>query len=169
MTTIIVKTEADKADMIRVLKNRKPPFTISITKGVKRTIEQNKLQRKWLNEASEQGDQTAEEYRAYCKLHIGVPLLRQAADQAQEKLDAGGELTSLEQGYLYFKARYDEKVKPLPYETKLALMAEPFDFPITRLMSTALSKEYLDRMYVHFRSLGFVLTEPGQVPLEAYA
>lgn len=149
MTTIIVKTEADKADMIRVLKNRKPPFTMSITNGVKRTNEQNRLQRKWLSEASEQGDQTIEEYRAYCKLHLGVPLLR--AENA------------------FFRERYDEIIKPLPYETKLAMMAEPFDFPVTRLMTTKQKKHYLDAMYMHFRGLGFILTDPDSVPLEAYA
>lgn len=149
MTTIIVKTEADKADMIRVLKNRKPPFTMSITKGVKRTNEQNRLQRKWLSEAAEQGDHTAEEYRAYCKLHIGVPILRLEND--------------------FFRERYDEIIKPLPYETKLAMMAEPFDFPVTRLMSTKQKKHYLDAMYIHFRGLGFILTDPDNIPIEVYA
>ena len=36
-------------------------------------------------------------------------------------------------------------------------------------MTTKQKKHYLDEMYIHFRSLGFVLTDPDRVPLEAYA
>lgn len=107
-----------------------------------RSIEQNRLQRLWMLEAQEQGDMTAEEYRGYCKLHIGVPMLRAESDE--------------------FAAKYDQYVRPLPYETKMALMMEPFDFPVTRLMNTDQKKRYLDKVYVYLTGLGFKLTEPKQ-------
>lgn len=107
-----------------------------------RTIEQNKLQRKWMLEAQQQGDMTAEEYRGYCKLHIGVPILLAESEE--------------------FAAKYAQYVKPLPYETKMALMMEPFDFPVTRLMDTSQKGRYLDKCYVYLTGLGFKLTEPKQ-------
>ena len=105
-----------------------------------RSIPQNKLQRKWMNEAAAQGDCTAEEYRGYCKLHFGIAMLRNENEE--------------------FRQKYDVHLKHLPYETKYALMMEPFDFPVTRLMNTEQKKRYLDMVYTHFTGLGYKLTEP---------
>lgn len=109
-----------------------------------RTLAQNALQRKWLADAQSQGDQTAEEYRAFCKLTIGVPILR--AENAE------------------FKAKYDEIVKPLSYEQKLAIMAEPLDLPVTRLMTKRQKMAYLNQMYEYFTGeCGFRLSEPMEL------
>jgi hypothetical protein len=111
-------------------------------------VQQNKLQRLWLNEIAEQlGDQSAEEVRGYCKLTIGVPILRAENET--------------------FRERYDLIVKPLPYEQKLALMMEPLDFPITRLMTTKQATAYLDGVHRHFSEKGIVLTDPGDLLREA--
>ena len=169
MTSVAVKTEFDRRRLIQLIEGRKIPFRCSLATGIPRSIDQNKLQRKWCLEAGQQGDQTAEEYRAECKLTIGVPMLREAADEALDKQEAGEKLTKLEQGYIFFKQQYDRVVKPLPYENKLILMSEPFDFPVTRLMAVDLFCKYLDRMYKHFRDQGFELTEPKQPPMSVYA
>ena len=108
---------------------------------VKRSLDQNKLQRKWLLEAEAQGDHTAEEYRGYCKLHFAVPILRWELPEFREK--------------------YDRIVKPMLYEDKLELMQEPLDFPCTRLMSKDQKTRYLDAVYQHFTSLGMRLTDPN--------
>lgn len=108
---------------------------------VKRSIDQNKLQRKWLSEAEAQGDDTAEGYRGYCKLHFAVPILRWELPE--------------------FKEKYDRIVKPLPYEAKLELMQEPLDFPCTRLMNKDQKTRYLDAVYQHFTGLGMRLTDPN--------
>ena len=107
---------------------------------VKRSTDQNKLQRKWLLEAEAQGDQTAEEYRGFCKLHFAVPILRWELPEFREK--------------------YDRIVKPLPYEAKLELMQEPLDFPCTRLMTKEQKSRYLDAIYQHFTAQGMRLTDP---------
>ena len=147
MTETIVRTERDRKQLIRLIENRKLPFTNNITKGAsKRSIEQNKLQRLWLREAEEQGDMTTEEYRAYFKLHRGVPMLRSESDEFREK--------------------YDRIIKPLPYEQKLELMAEPFDFPVTRIMTAAQKKRYLDQMYVDLAGRGMHLTDPNWQGME---
>jgi hypothetical protein len=140
MATWRIKTEQDKQLAIKAIESRKGPYTMELVKGLKRSNEQNRLQRKWLKEAEEQGDQTAEEYRAYCKLHFGVPIMRQQSD--------------------IFRGKYDRIVKPLDYTQKLELMMEPFDFPVTRLMSAANEKKYLDQMYSFFTGQGFALTDP---------
>lgn len=139
MTTRVVSTEADRRGLVRLLQARDLPFTAEIVKGKRRSVEQNRLQRRLLSEIAEQTGQTPEEVRAYCKLTIGVPILR-----AESEL---------------FALKYDAHIKPLPYATKLAMMAEPFDFPITRLMTTAQKTRYLDEIQRHFGNQGVVFQD----------
>ena len=109
--------------------------------GKQRTLEQNRLQMKWHKEAAEQlKSGTPKDMRAFAKLHIGVPIL------CSEDPD--------------FKAEYDRVIGPLPYETKLALMVEPFDFPVTRLMKKAQKSDYLEALKEHYERQGVVLTIP---------
>jgi hypothetical protein len=148
MTTRFLETDQDRRMLFRFLETQPLPLTVSLTKGGKRSVQQNKLQRLWLNEIAEQlGDQSAEEVRGYCKLTIGVPILRAENET--------------------FRERYDLIVKPLPYEQKLALMMEPLDFPITRLMTTKQATAYLDGVHRHFSEKGIVLTDPGDLLREA--
>lgn len=106
-----------------------------------RTLEQNRLQMKWHKEAAQQlKDGTAKQKRAYAKLHIGIPIL--CAEDAD------------------FKAEYDRVIGPLPYETQLALMTEPFDFPVTRAMTKAQKSQYLDELRLHYQGQGVQLTIP---------
>ena len=146
MPTWRVKNAMDRKNAVRVVESRQLPFTMEVVKGEKRSNKQNKLQRKWLNEAAEQGDCTAEEYRAYCKLHFGVAIMKSQSELYAEK--------------------YDRIIKPLDYSVKLELMMEPFDFPVTRGMSVANEKKYLDQMYLYFTSQGFVLTNPEDRKME---
>ena len=126
--------------MLRI-KSLNLPVTVSITKGRRRTVEQNKLQRLWINEAAEQlGDRTREEMRGYCKLHHGVPILRNENDA--------------------FKQAYDQVISPLPYEDKLKTMMAPLDMPVTRVMTTDQKTRYLDAIAQDFLEQGVALTEP---------
>lgn len=141
MASRIIRSEADREMAAEWLKSMALPFTLDVTKGKKRSVEQNRLQRMWTLEVAEQlGDRTAEEVRGFNKLTLGVPILR-AENQV-------------------FAERYDEVVKPLPYETKLALMAEPLDFPVTRLMTVDQSTRYLDAVFKYWTEKGIRLTEP---------
>lgn len=141
MTTRVLQSAADRDLAIDWLKSFKLPCTVNITKGKNRTNEQNKLQRLWLREAAEQlGEDTPEGYRAYCKLHFGVPILRGENEE--------------------FREAYDRIIRPHSYEDKLTMMALPLDFPVTRLMKTGQKKRYLDDVWIHFTNLGVKLTEP---------
>lgn len=143
MTTInrVIRNELDRKMLMRLVEARATPFTITLTDGASRTTDQNKLQRKWITEIAEQlGDQTPEEIRAYCKLTIGVPILRAQNDA--------------------FREQYDRIVRPLSYAQKLSIMSEPLDMPITRIMTTKQKTEYLDAIFRHFSEQGVVLTIP---------
>lgn len=140
MTMVLIASENQRAAAIEMVSRSQLPFSLSLSAGKKRSLEQNRLQRLWMKEAEEQGDQTAEEYRGYCKLHCGVPILR--ADNEE------------------FCKAYDELIRPRPYEEKLRLMMLPLDFPVTRLMTTAQKKLYLDDVYRELSGQGIVLTEP---------
>ena len=147
MVQRIIRNEHDLKMLGTFLAGRKRPFTVEIASGKHRTSEQNRLQRLWLNEASEQlGDRTPEELRAYCKLTLGVPILRAENEE--------------------FRTKYDAVVKGLPYATKLAIMSEPLDLPVTRLMNVEQKTRYLDLMFRHFSEQGVALTMP---PEKAYA
>jgi len=137
MTTRTIKTEADREAAVKLLENFALPATLSLTKGVKRSLPQNDLQMNRIKEISDQLGWSTKETRAYCKLHIAVPILR--AENPE------------------FREAYDRIIKPHSYEEKLELMVEPFDFPVTRLFKTAQMTQYLDAMARHFASQGVVL------------
>jgi len=140
MSSHIIENVLDLKRLIALLSSRDLPMTVNIKKGKDRTVPQNKLQRMWMLEAEAQGDQTAEEYRGYCKLHIGVPILRAQNDE--------------------FKAAYDRVIRPLPYELKLLAMMVPLDFPVSRLMTTKQFSEYSKGIYEYFTGKGMRLTDP---------
>lgn len=143
MTTRTLLNVGDREQFVKLLESYKLPCTVTVRKGKDRSIEQNKLQRLWMNEIAEQlQDDTAEGYRAYCKLHFGVPILRAESED--------------------FCAAYDKYIRPLPYETKLAYMAVPLDFPVSRLMTTKQCGQYLDAVHEEFTARGVRLTDPEE-------
>lgn len=149
MTTVnrSVETEHERTMAIRLLEARAVPFTLSLTDGKHRSTSQNRLQHMWMSEIAQQkGDMTPAEVRAYCKLTIGVPLLR-AENEA-------------------FREGYDRTVRPLSYEQKIQLMGEPLDLPVTRLMTTKQKTQYLDAIAKHFGEQGIILTMPEDMRRE---
>lgn len=140
MGSAAIRTEHDRKMAIKRIESAELPCTMTLTKGAPRSIEQNRLNRMWMLELEQQGDMTAEEYRAYCKAYFGIPILL-AENEA-------------------FRQQYEAIVKPLPYEQKLEIMKEPIDFPVTRLMTVKQEKRYLDEVYGYWTGRGFQLTDP---------
>ena len=100
-----------------------------------KTEAQNAAQHVWYMEAARQlREYDAEGYRAYCKLHFGVPILRSASAEYREA--------------------YDRLIRPLPYEQKMEMMRAPIDFPVTRGMTKKQLSEFLDATYQHLVGLG---------------
>ena len=150
MTTRIIRTEADIEALRLLLKSRKLPVTVEVAAGALRTNPQNNLQQQWCNDAAQQlGDRTAEDVRAYSKLHFGVPILRAASE--------------------IYRSEYDRDIRPLPYEMKLKLMAAPYDLSVTRRMSALQKTAYLDAMAQHWSGLGVALTDPSARRLQGAA
>lgn len=144
-----IETEGDRKALLSLIGTRKIPFTITLTDGKRRSLKQNRLQREWMNQISMQmGDRTPEECRAYCKLVIGIPILRSENEA--------------------FAEEYDRIIKPIPYEAKLKLMGVPFDFSVTRLMTTKQLTKYLDEVYRHFTAQGCQLTLPEDMKFAGY-
>lgn len=146
MGSAAIRTEHDRKMAIRRIENAELPCTMTLTKGAPRSLAQNKLQRMWMLELEQQGDMTAEEYRAYCKAYFGVRILR-AENEA-------------------FRQQYDSIVRPLEYEQKLEIMKEPIDLPVTRLMTVPQKKRYLDDIYTYWTGKGFRLTDPDLKGME---
>lgn len=139
-----IQSDYDRDMAAKLVANRPYPFTLTITDGKHRSTAQNRLQHMWMKEISEQrGDITPAEARAYCKLTIGIPILREQNEA--------------------FRLRYDEILKPLSYEQKLAIMSEPLNLPVTSLMSTKQLTEYLEGIIRHFGQQGIVLTMPDDM------
>lgn len=143
MTSRVIRSDDDFAKLVAFLGLQERPFTVSVMKGANRTSEQNRLQRLWLKEVSEQWEgHGEEEIRGHWKLHYGVPILRRDDEE--------------------FRRKYDLIIKPHSYEEKLAMMQEPLSFPVTSLMTTRQKKEYLDKVYMEFTKQGFELTLPPE-------
>ena len=104
---------------------------------------QNRTVFMWYREiAKDKGDETATEVRPYCKLHYGVPILREDNDD--------------------FREDYDQIVRPLSYENKLKIMVEPLDLPVTRIMSVDQMQRYMEEVEKYGYSFGVELTIPNE-------
>ena len=142
MTTRTISIKDDLDTLFTYLNGLKLPITVNIKKGKDRSVEQNALAFKWYFEAGEQGDMSANDYRAQCKLEFGVPIMREEDD---------------------YRELYDKYFKSIPYEEKLKIMgSEKFDFPVTRSMTTRQMTEYLKEVWDFFRGQGFILTDPEE-------
>lgn len=128
----------DHAGMIAALAQigqAHPPFVLTLKVGEETRRDR---QNRFAFEAYQQiakllGDRSVDDVRAETKLRVGVPIMR--ADD-------------------YFRERYDSHVKGLPYETKLALMVDPFDFPVTRIMTVKQMAEYITKMLAYWDAQG---------------
>ena len=94
-----------------------------------RSQTQNRLSHVWYRAISDRLGMSNGEARAYCKLILGVPILRRDSQD--------------------FRIGYDKAFKPLAYEQKV-LIVETMDFPVTRLMNQAQMNEYFEAIQMHF-------------------
>ena len=60
-----------------------------------------------------------------------------------------------------FRAKWHSMILDrFSYEEKLAFMLEPFDFPVSRIMTTAQMTRYMNAIYDEFSTQGVPLTLP---------
>jgi len=104
-------------------------ITVTVTHGKKRSLSQNDISHAWYHQvANELREDTPLMVKSFCKLHMGIPILRAESDDFREK--------------------YDRAVKPMNYPDKLTLMEW---FPVTSLMTTPQLSEYLEKVQDHYR------------------
>ena len=140
MKWIINKTNKKQClDYINELKTDEK-HTVEVKK-LSRSDMQNNTAFMWYKEiALAKGDENPTDIRAYCKLHFGVPILREDSEE--------------------FRIAYDKAVKPLSYDKKLLVMVEPLDFPVTRMMTTDQMLRYMDCVQEFGYSVNAELTIP---------
>ena len=144
MAQRFVESEYGKQSLLRFIEKQEPPFTISISRGGARTDKQNRLFHLWVGEIQRQSQEESHEWwRGYCKLTIGVPILRHA-DEA-------------------FREAYDRSVKGLPFEHKIRCMMEPIAMPVTSRMTTKQMTQFLDGVHRHFAEQGIDLSVPEEL------
>lgn len=141
MSIFTLTQEHDRKQAVALAETIELPATVRITQGVDRSHAQNRLAFKWYKEIAQHSGHSPDHIRAVCKLEIGVPILRLDDEE--------------------FRSLYDEMIRPLPYEKKIKLMVEPFDFAVTRSMKTKQMIAYLDGIWQRYAvEGGLALTEP---------
>jgi hypothetical protein len=146
MPTLVARDEASLLRIFEAITAKSDfPFMVKVENGEPRSLKQNKLYHKWMQEIAEQDSDPSHDaqfYTAYCKLHFGVGILK-AHD-------------------LEYSEFYDKCVKPRDYEEKLTMMREPFGFPVTSQMNVKQMTEYLDKIQRDAAKNGLFLTQPDE-------
>ena len=106
--------------------------------GKDRSLDQNAISHCWYEQlARENKEYDALGWKAFCKLHYGIPILKY--------------------GDVEFKAFYDASLNLLTYEQKLEAMKF---VPVTSLMTKEMLSKYLEAMKSHFNDVGIRLEFP---------
>jgi hypothetical protein len=101
---------------------------LTLVTGRDRSKDQNSLLHAWLSQISrETGEDTPAGIKAFVKLHFGVPILRAENEE--------------------FQAMYDENIKPLNYQQKLAIVEY---LPVTSIMTVAQCSQLLKDIQMHY-------------------
>lgn len=120
-------------DLFDALKASKLPCEVTwehMSPSAVRSLAQNRLMHKWFRDISKSElGWDVDDARSYCKLEIGIPILRR-----NEK----------------FREHYDAVLKRRPYAEKRAMMLWPFELPVTSMMTEEEMTEFLDTMHKRF-------------------
>lgn len=140
---LIVNSDQSLQDAIGELRQQygaKRYVSVQITAGKSRTLDQNAIAHVWYEQvARELREDDAAGVKCFCKLHFGVPILRDESD--------------------VFREKYDRLIKPMRYDEKLELMEW---FPVTSLMTTPQLSKYLEKVQAHYQGRGVWLEFPAE-------
>ena len=139
---IIINSEASLQEFIgevRQVYAKHHYFKATLKTGKDRSLDQNAIGHVWYSQiARELREDDAKGWKRYCKLHLGVPILRASEDDS-------------------FRKFYDAGMRGMQYEDKLSAM----DFvPVTSIMTVEQEDEYLRAMQSEFRARGVMLEFP---------
>lgn len=138
---IVVNSESALSQCIQSLSEQYAQhhyLRVSVRTGRARTLDQNALAFQLytdLHRAKPDTFPSVNDARAYCKLHFGVGICRQDPE---------------------FNASYCRLIRDrFSYEEKLALMVEPVDFPVTRIMTKKMFSEFVEAIKAAFPDIHF--------------
>lgn len=113
-------------DNITKLYQEKKYLRVSVAIGKDRTVDQNRLAFDIYRDLHKSGKfESVTEARAYCKLNHGVPIMFAEDKEFKEGMNKLG--------------KYH-----LTYETKLSMMIEPINLPVTSRMTRKQFSQYVD-------------------------
>lgn len=139
---LVINSQDRMTDAISAIQRsfgEKKYLTITIKTGRDRTLDQNALWFAMYKRIAQVMDWHIDEARRHCKLHVGVPLMRDECEG--------------------FRQNWNELLLHHSYEKKLELMGAnkllgPDGFPVTRLFDRAQGIEYTNRIVDEFREQG---------------
>lgn len=146
MATRILRDQSDLVGWGKFLAAHPLPATVSVTKGAKRSTQQNRTAALWYGQIAQEFGETQGAVKAQCKLRFGVPILERDNPAWVEKW----------QGFY----------APLPYPARLVLFEA---IPVTSVFTTRQMAEYMDAMQREYRSQGIALIDPEARKYEAMA
>lgn len=146
MATRVLRDQSDLAAFCKFLAAQSLPVTVSVTKGAKRSTQQNRTAALWYGQIAQEYSDTQAATKAQCKLRFGVPILERDNPAWVEK----------------WRGFYE----PLPYAAKLVLFEA---IPVTSVFTTRQMVEYMDAMQREYRSQGIQLIDPEARKYEAMA
>lgn len=119
----------------RALVEQRKEVAVTVKEHSNRSLDQNALFHEWMLQAAMINPQhDAAGWKAHCKLHHGVPILR--AEDAD------------------FRAVYDAGIKHLTYEQKIATMAY---LPVTSIMTRPQMSRFMDAVKSELANEGIFL------------
>ena len=140
MPTLTVNSDnslQDALGILRELYHCHRYLKLNIKTGKSRSLDRNAISHAWYEQLErELREDTAIGWKAFCKLHFGVPILR--AEDAE------------------FREFYDRVLIALTYEQKIQAMKF---VPVTSRMDKSQLSQYLEAMQEHFRSKHAVALE----------
>ena len=135
---VTIRTEEARVTLIANISNRELPIRARVSDKLEsRSDRQNRWQGMTMSQLGRDGDMSPGEYRAYCKFHIGAPIL------CRDSME--------------YKKRFDKFFDNLIYADQLDLAV---DFHVTRVMNVKQMTEYMEEIYRHFSAQGFFLKHP---------
>jgi len=134
-----IRDERDRASVLAFVERKDLPFQVDISdKLPTRSMLQNRWQGMVMGDLNSQNDSyTSLEYRAQCKLSIGVPILCRDSEA--------------------YNRRFNKFFGHLNFEDRMDLIA---DWPVTRAMDKKQMTEYMESIYRYYLTRGFQLRHP---------
>lgn len=144
MPSRIIRNEDDLRDFTRFLGAFGLPFTVTITKGVRRSNPQNATFHLWLGQIAAEFGMSQGEAKAECKLRFGLPIME------RDNPD--------------WVAKWQPLYGPLSYAQRLLLFEA---IPLTRLLRVPQMSEFMNAMQREYRGMGVHLVDPDALKYEA--